>query len=453
MRDIFASFDAYRLKYNPLGADTVIDTTFLFNWPQVGKDLVTFLEGALYNPNATEEQAYRNAVKNSNTPEEIVSWKPWCDQIVDLQNMLMVTVDPPGTTDPSAGAGDPPSTTGATGSTGGTAPTRTLPPPASEEDAALDQAADSVKRRLSHYCIEPPSVTALAELLKHPLAAVKRTGDNMGNVVFLIDCNSFGSVDARAEVRQCPIPDKQWATWLKGVLLARAGDQEPPQLLFGDVFICIDGGRSRKRLFQKPLVCTKTGADKGRTLVRALTLYISEASYRGRRKKIQGVVKLTQGVYVAASRATFQATEHTQYQHHGGPTRADTFGPVELEPREHLPMLTSVDKKLYFGKRLVKAGGPLTEVDESDEPGDEDDDEAEVVADGEAPLAWHFLPAKVISDLVLAYGGKHVIDLTPSPMHVGKELLSKARYSAPSLGFAPPPSLGFTPGGADAKTN
>lgn len=73
VREIFDSREAY----NRLWVHAA-DTTWLFSWPKYGEKLIATFEALLYNPSPTEEAMIRRAVKDSNTPQEIVSWRPFC---------------------------------------------------------------------------------------------------------------------------------------------------------------------------------------------------------------------------------------------------------------------------------------------------------------------------------------------------------------------------------------
>lgn len=97
-REIFASHSSWRTLWQPLvshsddpSVQLVVDTTWIFQWPRVGKDLLAFLEATIYMPSAHEEWQYRNAVKNNTPPAEILTQKPWCDTIVALKDKLRST--------------------------------------------------------------------------------------------------------------------------------------------------------------------------------------------------------------------------------------------------------------------------------------------------------------------------------------------------------------------------
>ena len=71
---MFDSRMTYRQLYMPVG--TAAPNTWLFSWPKFRHLLVNFLEVILYAPNGQEEFVLRQATKNNNTPEELISWRP-----------------------------------------------------------------------------------------------------------------------------------------------------------------------------------------------------------------------------------------------------------------------------------------------------------------------------------------------------------------------------------------
>ena len=91
--------------------------------------------------------------------------------------------------------------------------------------------------------------------------------------------------------------------------------------------------------------------------------------------------------------------------------------------------MTLAQKKEYLGKRFVLAGGSVPEDDiDGDDPLEDDDiDDTAVVDDDEdsVPISWHALPITVVTDLCAGFNIKHVIDLCPTPMNLGYELISR----------------------------
>ena len=50
-RELFNTHDAYRTHYNPLSGK-VVDTAWILQWPQFGRDLLDFLESIIYREQA-----------------------------------------------------------------------------------------------------------------------------------------------------------------------------------------------------------------------------------------------------------------------------------------------------------------------------------------------------------------------------------------------------------------
>jgi hypothetical protein len=113
--------------------------------------------------------------------------------------------------------------------------------------AAIEHTADRLARCLTTFVVEPQTQQNLGDLIAaSPLANVKATPET-GNVIVLMDCNTYGERDVQPDLRQRPIAVEVMKKLLRGVLIGRFGNVEPQHLRAGDVFICIDGGRDRKR--------------------------------------------------------------------------------------------------------------------------------------------------------------------------------------------------------------
>ena len=234
VRAIFIDHKAYRESYNPLN-NACVDTTFLFGWPKVGRDLIQFLDSLIYSSTPQEESMFRLAVKNSNTPAEILSWKPFCETIAGLQTdinrtacMSHVSVVSAVHNTNHANAREVAECDDVEDMSG--EPDDTL------LDKALEAAADRMERHMTLICVEPQSQTALAELLQaSPLGTVLATKDS-GNVMILVDCNTYGETDVQPALRACPMGSKIFQQWFRAVLQARHGSDEPDQLHIGDIF-------------------------------------------------------------------------------------------------------------------------------------------------------------------------------------------------------------------------
>ena len=92
-RAIFKNHGSYREMWNPFKDDHVANTTFTSLWSEVETKLLRLLERCVFHITATDDAPYRQAVRNSNTPQEILSWKPWCDDIADITRLLLLQVD------------------------------------------------------------------------------------------------------------------------------------------------------------------------------------------------------------------------------------------------------------------------------------------------------------------------------------------------------------------------
>ena len=94
---MFASHAKYRELYHPLTGEA--GTTFMLEYPTSAQPTVRFLEGILYNTTGQEDFLLRQAAKNYNTVEEVLSWKPWSESIAAIRQEMpggsKVPPDPP----------------------------------------------------------------------------------------------------------------------------------------------------------------------------------------------------------------------------------------------------------------------------------------------------------------------------------------------------------------------
>lgn len=409
VRTIFASHAKYRELYHPL--TDVADTTFIFEYPKAAQSLMRFLEGILYNTTAQEDYLLRQAAKNYNTETEVLSWKPWCESIAAIRQELLGC-----STAQVAQPEQPEETRPAT-----QVPGAETSMPDSELEPAIDEAASRLMQQRVVLVLEPLSMTALADLIKaSPLGTVRSTDGS--NVLILADLNSYGTPDVQPHIRTCPINNNTLRMWLRSVLIARCGSETPDHLQSGDIFCCITGGKDRKAAWCKPLMFG-AGKDKNRSFARHITMFVTEESWRSGRQKFQGHAKLTQQVHMVGAVNTFSNVAHARFPVHGGSTKSDVFGPVQLPRPEDLPRLPAEERLMYLGKRRVLAGGKADEDDEPLDPGDEDD--VEEAGQDVSILMHHLLPITVITDLVTAYNVRHVIDFCPTPMPLMIALLEK----------------------------
>ena len=65
VREIFRSHQCYRKEY---AGDA--DVVWLLKWPKVGKDLVGFIEGAVFRSSPHEDYTLRQALRNGKTAQD-----------------------------------------------------------------------------------------------------------------------------------------------------------------------------------------------------------------------------------------------------------------------------------------------------------------------------------------------------------------------------------------------
>ena len=425
-REVFDNRMTYRQLYMPV--DTPTPCTWMFSWPKFGHLLVNFLEAILYSPNGHEEFLLRQAVKNSNTPEEIVSWRPWSQTLADIATELARTAD---ASELSAGAGAAAAAASASGAGPADADSDAQEQeffgddPAAGEGApkAVHSAAARLETQLVQLVIEPPSLTALTELLKTSALATLKP-DTGRNCLILIDCNVFGEADSQPHLRMCPMSQDLFRKWLRAIRDARGATAEDDPLNYGDIFLCFNGAKDRKRIFSKPLASSLSGKDQKRTVVQTVLLHMTEESWRERRGRHLGRSKLTQQAYICATSATLKDVPKANFATYGGSTKSDVVGPVALNPVSALPKLSHEDKIAYLGKRRVAAGGrePISDdsAEEDDAAGGEDPEDGGAALQ---PISFHCLPVAVTLDFVKAFQVRHVVDFTPSPLPLPLELV------------------------------
>jgi hypothetical protein len=224
--------------------------------------------------------------------------------------------------------------------------------------------------------VEQKTLAATTEVLKATPLATVRAADSSGPVMILMDCNVYGASDSNDKLRKCPMGKEIFQKLLKAVLHARQGDDEelPDKLQIGDIYVMLDGGKERVRLFQKPLQVKKTGKDPDRNHHRKVVVHCTEASVRARRGRNRGNVKLTQTIHITKNIKT--KIDPCEYSSYPGSTNSDLLGPVVLDDLLALPKLSKVGKLEYLGTRRVLIGGKETDDDDDDD----DDAEEEVVA-------------------------------------------------------------------------
>ena len=437
-RELFNDHASYRKLYAPIVATNIeikesgqreitqstIDTTWLFSWPKVCKDLLEFLEGAIYAPTSHEEFCMRTAVKNASTASELMTFKPWSDTVAALNDQLRATAAPGvlshPQTDHDMAADDSDADTLQPGST-------------TAQRESSQQLLEAVHRLMNHqskFLVEAGSFLALKQQFEScPLCLVQMSQES-GMVMILMDCNVWGEADHRPWLRLCPIGKDKFDLPQRALLAARQGTDTPTELQFGDLWTCITGGKDRKRFFVKPLKNPdmKTGRDRQRTLCRTMTLTLDEPSWRLRHFAKRGTAKLTQHIHIVANASTLAGIPYKQFPTIPGSNRSDVLGPLTLQPLEDMPKMSLDAKKVYYNKRMILAGGgkiaPNSDND-SDDDDDEDDAAAKPKETDDPPISWAALPVELMSNLCKGYNVKHVIDLSPTPEHLAFEIISQ----------------------------
>ena len=87
-----------------------------------------------------------------------------------------------------------------------------------------------------------------------------------GSFLVLIDTDAFGETDAQPDKRSPPMSPKIYQDWVRAVLKARTGEDEPISLPEGDFYCMVNGGKNRRTSFNKPLLASSKGRDPKRTI-------------------------------------------------------------------------------------------------------------------------------------------------------------------------------------------
>lgn len=431
-REIFKDHAAYRALYNPLVPSdaecvAIVDTTWFLKWPQCGKEVVDFLESTIYTPHPGDLHVLRQAVKNNATCDEILANESFANALASIRTKISAT----GTPDAVSGVGCVPPSNGIAQHGPGGGPCASVTEAARDEsEVQLDQATERTMRKLIAYIEESQSFTALRDLFSAtPLAMIQPSAES-GNVMILGDMNTFGETDSRPDRRSCPIAKDKIENLLRAIVSARYGREDPPQLTVGEFYCCISGGRDRKRTWTKPLqnANMKKGRDPNRLFTRVITIHMKESALRVRRHRQRGQVKLTQQSYMCGNRESFTQLTQREYPIHGGSIATDLLGPVIMDPLSAIPKMTQADKKLFWAKRFVLAGGAVPRDGLSDDDVETSDQE-QIVQDDDSdpqyPINYHCLPLSVVLDKVAGFNVKHVIDLAPTPLNLSFHLAKR----------------------------
>jgi hypothetical protein len=428
VRSIFKSHADWRAQYNPIIDDGNVDTTWMFTWPSFGRDLLEFMERLIYQPQSHEILTMRQAIKNNNTPAELLQNSPWLESLVELKAKIRTSGHPAAV--PGAGGAPPDGGSdaadqhhaggGAYDQPGGEAPLEIV----DENEQLLVEATNKVIRQNFAFIEEPHSFTALRDLFQATPLAMLMPSSESGNVLILLDLNSYGETDSRPDRRTCPVHADKISSLIRATVAARYGKEDPTELYLGEYWACFSGGKDRKRTFVKPLQTPsmKKGKDPARLFTKVVTLFSKEATSRARKRRRVGHLKLTQQAYLVSNKKTFATAPQKDYPVVGGSIATDTYGPFEVDPLSTIPKMTLDDKKAYYGKRFVLAGGACPDNssegnEDDDAPDDDTGDNGNLV-----PVNHHCLPTFVVTDWVKAHGVKHIIDLAPTPLDLAFQL-------------------------------
>ena len=220
----------------------------------------------------------------------------------------------------------------------------------------------------------------------------------------------------------------------KGILQARCGDPEPKTLKPADIFFMIDAGKDRKRVFLKQF---PSGSRKDSRCIkpRKVMLWISQETFRKRRKVAHGYAKLTQSmVYITSTETKIPAKEYEHFPGMG--TTADIIGPLELDPVDSLHLIPQADRVKWWGRHLVADGGHDSADDNDDMDKDNTDEEPpeDEPADAAAtiPPSVHGLPDVLPLDVCKAFNVKHVLDISPCSPSLVVNLVGQASATGDS---------------------
>ena len=417
VREIFDTARNYRGLYAPLPDQPLVDTTWVSSWGPALKLLLKLVESAIFTTTGPEDSTLRQAYKDGRSAEETMGFNPWKDQMTDL--MAELASHP---FDGIADLGDDggPSLPSGRGLEQGPPDTAGEPEPDSESEENDEENVErllelAVRRYEGDYVAfveEPSSPAELIELFK--AASLSRVQPSSGNVLIIIDGNSYGVTDARPRWRHAPMGAEVFKKLVGSLAEARCGSAEPQHLNKGDLWVFVDSGLDRKRHFLKNLKVQQGARDPERNRERKFVLHCTEASVRERRGTVRGHVKCSQGVHLVHNALT--AIPPADYN--GcleGSNCSDLLGPVVLEPWSALQTLDRAAYREYWGKRILLAGGPLEDGCDGFADGDVDDNAAEAEPEDKYVICPHALPSGFWVSFAKAHGVKHVIDLTPAP--------------------------------------
>ena len=302
-----------------------MDTTFLCSWSPVEKDILALIEKSIFMSSSHDDAAYKQAIRQGNQPEEVLAWKPWCDEIASIKTRLVIsnpTVDNLQLTAAPASS-------------------NTQAPQPCQLDSMVANMGDDetdeltaytntycagLQRKLSSYVVQPTTQTGLAELVNvNPLANVSG-GPQSGNVLIWTDCNTWGEADSRPRQRTCPIGNTVFQTNFRGLLTGRCGAPEPTCLPPHEIYVTVSGGKDRRRMATKfiqfqgdPDVAKK---DSTKTVTDTKLLVFEERAWRDRKggslRRNHGRARLSQHLYVSCNKQTSKSLVNNKLETYSG---------------------------------------------------------------------------------------------------------------------------------------
>ena len=354
-REVFDSRVTWRALYQPIGTTTV-DINWWYAMPKFGQMLVGFLENILYQPTGHEEYLLRSSVRNSNTPEEMITWKPWSQLVEEMQVELARSVETITPTTPLKEPGEERPEYVSTDEWEG-ALTREGQAPSRH----VSNSANALERKLVRFLVEPTSGTALTSALHDCNLATIMPSDGQRFLV-LIDCNTFGEPDSQPQHRVCPMSSDVFNKWLKSLKDARYGEEKPLLCLpASDLFMCINAGKDRKRMFSKALILEKSGKYPQRTQVLITMVHLEESAWRARHNST-GRSRVKQEMYLGGNAAALKTLPKRQLPTLTGSIKCDVCGPGVLDPITSIPKLSKDDKILIWASASSVVGAKETQM-------------------------------------------------------------------------------------------
>lgn len=238
-------------------------------------------------------------------------------------------------------------------------------------------------------------------------------GKSMSYVAVVFASATFGESDSRPRYRMPPLnPDT-----VRQLLEAARGRFDTPadterELDEGDMFLLFDGGRPG---VEGSLLAFFSTLKKAR---RSVHLMKDPSSVEGRMERLKNAFaafNCMETVHVI-TRTPIKDVGR-KHRHYPGSLISNVLGPIVLTPYSDSWNLRFGDKKLLYGKGIIRVGGKLqdVDVDEEDDPqAEQDNKQVKRTDDTVEPTLFHALPYLMWEDLAMTMGWCAVVDLTAS---------------------------------------